>query len=1034
MNTKKMPGFFSRLPIRGKLLMLTLLTSSVAILFSATLFTIYQLTVFRGQLVNEASTLTDVLVEQTRLAMAHDDGAAIERTLSRLRDDKSIVLASVYGGDGRPVASFVRAGGDESIPERAGESAQGFMDHHLVLSKPVVENGQTIGTVYLKTETFGIYERITREGLIGAVVMFGSFLVAFLLSTRFQRQISTPIQDLAQAARLVGKGTDDATAADATENQSRDELDVLVVAFNDMLMEIRRRDGELKRSERYYRGLIENTSDVITIVDADGIIRYSSPSAERILGVEPASLLGRSLTSMVADEAHDTVSETLARVQREPGNESSMEVRVRYANGGWRTLEAVCSNQLDDDAINGIIIHCHDITQREQASQALKESETRFRNLVEHAADPFFLHDLDGQIIDVNQRASDSLGYTHDELMQMNVADLEICSDPEGGCAAWSGMQPRESRSLDAVYRRKDGSQFPVEVRVGLFEYADRQFVVALARDMTEREQHATALREARDRAETAHRTKAGLLANMSHEIRTPMTAVVGMTDLLEDTGLTETQDRYLDVIRDSSETLLSVIDDVLDLSAIESGNLALSSLDFDLRNMVEGAVAMFAQRARGKRIELASLVDGDVSSALRGDPGRLRQVLVNLLGNAVKFTEHGQVDIHVTRTKETDAELWIKFAVRDSGIGVPEELHKQLFQPFVAADDSAANLPRSTGLGLTICKSLARMMGGEIGVDANPEGGSIFWMTTCLEKRVDRRAVVDATFENRHPYRVLVVDDNPTVRGYLAAKISSWGLRISESPQGSEALELLESQARAGDPFDLALIDYEMPGMSGLSVVRAARSNSVLKNTRLVLMTPLGEGAIDLQRLDLDVDVQLTKPVREQQLQRILRELGENPTAIELSDGVQETDVGSELLGRAGKAIDSEYRVLLAEENPTNREVISLMLRQLGCRVTAVADTEAALRAYGRDPFDVAIIDCDMRGMRNYELAAEMRNTADSGSNGAIVAVTAYSSAEDKEKRIQSGIDDYIIKPLTSDRLAAGLERWCDRVAPTRH
>ncbi|RKZ38052.1 MAG: hypothetical protein DRQ37_00295 [Gammaproteobacteria bacterium] len=1027
----KVPGFFSRLPIRGKLLMLTLLTSSVAILFSATLFTIYQLTVFRGQLVREASTLADVLVDETRLAMKYDDHVAIERSLHSLHDDESIVSASVYGQDGKPIASFIRTGDDETIPESAGESAEGFLDHYLVLFKPVVDKGQTIGTVYLKTETFGIYERIMREGLIGAIIMFGSFVVAFLLSTRFQRQISTPIQDLARTVRLV---TNDSGGAASTDVQSEDELDVLVAAFNDMLGGIRHRDAELKRSEHYYRSLIENTSDVITIVDADGVIRYSSPSAEVVLGVAPESLLGRSLTSLVADEAHDAVAETLARVQRQPGNGVRMEVRVRHADGGWRTLEVICNNQLEDEAINGIIIHCHDITQREQAAGALKESETRFRNLVEHAADPFFLHDLDGQIIDVNQRTSDSLGYTRDELMQMNVADLEFCGDQEGVSAAWTGMQPGESRSLDAVHCRKDGSQFPVEVRVGLFEYAGRQFVVALARDMTEREQNATDLREARDLAEAAHRTKAGLLANMSHEIRTPMTAVVGMTDLLEGTGLTGTQVRYLDVIRDSSETLLSVIDDVLDLSAIESGKLALSSLDFDLRNIVEGAVAMFAQRAQGKRIELASLVDGDVPSALRGDPGRLRQVLVNLLGNAVKFTEHGQVDIHVTRVKETDAELWVKFAVRDSGIGVPAELQTQLFQPFVALDDGAEDQPRSTGLGLTICKSLSSMMGGEVGIDTNPDGGSIFWMTACLEKRADTRATAAQILGDRHTYRVLVVDDNPTVRGYLAAKISSWGLRISECPQGPEALELLESQARAGDPFDLALIDYEMPGMSGLSVVRAARSNSKLMNTRLVMMTPLGEGAVDLQRLDLDVDAQLIKPVREKQLQRILRELGENPAAIGLDGGIPDTDGGPEPFDPANSVVDSEYRVLLAAENPTNREVISLMLRQLGCRVTAVADTEAALKAYSSDPFDVAIIDCDMRGMKNYGLAAEMREAANDGSHSAIVALTAYSSAGDKERRIQSGIDDYIIKPLTSDRLAVGLEKWCEKVAPTSH
>jgi PAS domain S-box-containing protein len=810
--------------------------------------------------------------------------------------------------------------------------------------------------------------------------------------------------------------------------------------------QLRRHRRDLQEIDQRLLSYFENAPHAIFIAGPDGRFEDVNPKGCSMLGYSAAEIIELSIWDILAPESLEDGRASFER-QKQDGRDDQ-ELFLMRKDGG-RVSVALSAVILPDGRALGF---CQDISERKQAEEALAKSRERFMLAVAGSNDGIWDWDLRTNDLFLSARWKEMLGYAEDELENV-FATFENLLHPNDKPAVLEYVNQYLKGTVedyDTVFRmrHKDGSYRWIRARGQAFrDYSGVPVRMAGSHtDVTERKQWEldiqkksedlertnAALEESIKRAnrlaleaEQANAAKSEFLANMSHEIRTPMNGVIGMTTLLMDTALSDDQRHFASVIKSSGTALLELIDDILDFSKIEANRLDLEAIRFDLRCALNETVNLLAIRAELRGIELIFTVNPDVPALVMGDPGRLRQILVNLGGNAIKFTPKGEVEIGVSLEQETATQAEIRFVVRDTGIGIPQDKIPVLFNSFQQVDGSTTREYGGTGLGLAICKRLVEMMGGSIGVDSEPGAGSTFWFTVMLEKQVqtspDDGPPEPASLAGT---RMLIVDDNKTNREVLAGMLASWSVRFDEAASAEIALDRLHGAAAANDPYNVAIIDMQMPGVDGESLGRRIRANQDLDRTALVMMTSVGHRGDAARLVGEGFSAYLVKPVRRSQLHDCL--------ATVLGRTVKRSEEAcrpSALVTKHSLREDQRrrMRILVAEDNVSNQQVATGILRKLGLPSDAVSTGGDAVRALHTGRYSLVLMDLHMPDMDGISATRRIRELESSPESGRIpvIAMTASATEQDRRRCLEAGMDDFLTKPITPERLAHTLDLW---------
>jgi PAS domain S-box-containing protein len=705
-----------------------------------------------------------------------------------------------------------------------------------------------------------------------------------------------------------------------------------------------------------------------------------------------------------------------------------VEHRLRRHDGEYRHMLARAVPILGHDRRIREWVGVHtDVDDERRAQAAVREAEERARLLLESSGEGIYGIDLHGRCTVINGAAAEMLGYRADEVLGRELHALIHHTRPDGSpypvedCPIYRTFRAGKGCRVDnEVMWRRDGTAFPAEYASYPLRGGDGQVKGAVVNftDITERKEVERELVRAKEAAQAATRAKSEFLANMSHEIRTPLNGIIGMTELALDTELTSEQREYLGMVKVSADHLLNVINDILDFSKIEAGKLDLEEVDFDLRETLDDTMATLATRAHKKGLELADHVAADVPDALVGDPHRVRQVVVNLVGNSIKFTERGEVVLRVGVESQAGPDVRLHFAVSDTGIGITPEQQQRLFKAFAQADTSTTRRYGGTGLGLAISARLVEMMGGEIRLESEVGRGSTFHFTLPFRVAEGPAARRAAQPEPRavHGLPVLVVDDNATNRRILQEMLGNWGMKPTVVEGGREALAALEQARAEGQPFGLVLLDAMMPEMDGFTLAERIGRDAALAGPTMMMLSSANRRDDAARCRELGVEAYLTKPVRQSTLLDAMMTLLGRSARIE--------DHAAAAAGAAPEGGGRKLRLLLAEDNAVNQRLAVSLLKKRGHQVVVVGNGREALAALDGPPFDAVLMDVQMPEMDGFEATAAVRaREAGTGAHTPIIAMTAHALKGDRERCLAAGMDAYVTKPLRPRELFEVLE-----------
>jgi PAS domain S-box-containing protein len=840
------------------------------------------------------------------------------------------------------------------------------------------------------------------------------------------------------------------------------------------ISERRKAEEALLASEKKYRSLVETAQEGIAITDPYENFIFANQALAELLGYSKEEFLSLNLRQLCDPDQFREIKKEAPK--RKQGESSRYEVRLYTKTGELKHFSLSATPVYDEHgSFIGSMGLLTDITEHKRFEEALKHRieleklivsiSTRFISLASQELDIginkalrsvgqfvgidrsyLFLLSGDGktmnnthewceegiqpQMDDLQSIPVDTLPWWMGKLNQHQIIHVpQVSHLPPEADAEKEIFKAQGIRSLVAVPVINSGKLigflgFDSVRQEKLWATEDvvlLQTFGGILSNALERKRGEEALRDAKDQAEEANRLKTEFLANMSHEIRTPMNAIIGMTGIALDTDLTGEQQEYLGIVKDSAYALLGLIDDILDLSKIEAGKTGLETIDFNLHATVEGVAEILAPRAMAKGLELACMIDHQVPFLLRGDPGRLRQVLMNLGGNAIKFTEKGEVEIRVELEQERGDRAVLLFSIVDTGIGIPPDKHKIIFESFTQADGSTSRKYGGTGLGLPISKRLVELMGGQIVVESEPGKGSRFWFNALFLKQSElNKEIYPMVPGEVRSKKILIVDDNKTNRTILIKILQSFGSSPHAVEGGVEAIRMLKKAASEQESFDLVLMDFQMPDMDGEQTLIAIKQDPEIRNVPVVILTSVGKRG-DVARLEAAGCVgYLTKPIKQSQLLDII------VTVL----SIQRDETQNKTHPMVTRHTITEQKqttgcILVAEDNPMSQKLAVILLERAGYPVDAVENGKLAVQKLKQKVYDLVFMDVQMPEMDGLKATQAIREMEGKRRHTPIIAMTAHAMKGDRERCLEAGMDDYISKPIEPSRVFEVIEKW---------
>jgi len=1033
--------------LRQRLLALTMLTSGIGVVLGCAGFLAYDMHVHSEAKSEELRSVADLLGTSSTAALAFDDALGGTKILEALKTRKHIRAGILYRRDGRFFASYIRADllGKLAPPEHVPAGIVWGKDK-LTLTSAVELNGQTLGSLYLEAGLGDLRDRVREFEQLTLLIAAGSLLIVYLLTAGLQRGITGPIQKLAAVARSIAEEKNYTLRAPPLAGA---ELRHLSADFNHMLEEIERRNAALtevrdtleirveartkelemenlerKRVEQVLRErsnfldtLIASSPMAIVVVDENDRIELLNHEFETLFGYTPAESIGKRLDEVFDDE--QTRAElAMHREQVYSKKIIHQTTRRRRKDGHLVDVEIHGALLVIDGQVQGFLAVYQDISQRVNDERAIRESEEVFRSLSAAAPIGIFRTDAQGNCLYVNERWAEMSGLLPEDALGSKWIQAVHPEDRKRVKALWYGRAGKSAETeVECRFLTPDGTVRWIRSDSKAVRAADGtvQGYVGVMEDITERRKVARRLLEAKEAAEAASLAKSEFLANMSHEIRTPMNGILGMTELALDTDLSGEQREYLGMVRSSAENLLGIINDILDFSKIEAGRLELECTPFSLLDCVEDALRPLAVRAQQKGLELTWSAKGEIPDLVQGDPTRLRQIVINLAGNAIKFTKQGEVSVTVEGLPSANAQPFVQFTVSDTGVGIPREKHQQIFEAFSQADASTTREFGGTGLGLSISARLVKLMQGEIWLESSQDTGSKFFFTARFAvASAGNLASTDAIHPGLVGKSALVVDDNEVNRHLLMRLLPQWGMKPTIVTDGFEAVAAFEKSVRAGKQFPIVLLDQNMPGMDGYEVARRIREIAAGGKVALLILSSASSASNHETAKSLGIARHLTKPLRRASLREAILQ------ALEVT-GVSDRKRSRGL----PEPSTSGLRLLLAEDNLVNQKLAERLLEKMGHEVTLAVNGQEAVELVQRKTFDLILMDIQMPVMGGVEATDKIREwQVQAGVHIPIIAMTAHAMAGDEEKYLQAGMDGYVSKPVRSELLRMEIER----------
>ena len=1039
--------------IRRKITELVLITCTVAVLVACGVFAISDIVRSRAALARDLTTTAQITGSNSTAALSFDDTQSANEILSSLNSKPYIVEACIYRSDGSVFAKYNRttSAAEFTSPPVSPEgvrSVSGFME----VFRDIRLKNDIVGAIYVKSDLKELRTRTVHFAWTTLGVILLSLLSVYFSAARLQRLISDPILDLARTAFAVSSAKDYSLRA---TKRNDDEIGFLFDRFNEMLGQIQERDLalrkareglELRVAERtselqnevaernqaqrsleertaFLNSVIQNSPVGIIAIGADDAVKMCNPAFENIFRFRQSEILGQSLAELLAPP--DLVDEISANKQKlSRGETSHIVTRRKRSDGTSVDVEAYSVPLFNGGTQTGALLLYMDITERKKAERALEERTNFLNSLIEMTPLAVAVLNPDFRVRMCNRAFESLFLYRREEILGRHMARMIPADLSAEGEAHHDALLNGKTLHVTTQRRKSDGTPVDVEVfSVALRGTEDSAGYLLLYQDITERKLAEDALLRAKEAAEAASRAKSEFLANMSHEIRTPMNGIIGMTELALDTQLTAEQREYLNMVKTSAASLLSLINDILDFSKIEAGKLDLDVTDFALRQSVGDTLKALSFRAHQKGLELAWRVTPDVPDYLAGDASRVRQVLVNLVGNAVKFTERGEVVVEIERgPQSSETSAVIHFCVRDTGIGIVKEKQDMVFGAFTQADSSTTRKYGGTGLGLAITKRLIDLMGGKLWLESEPGVGSAFHFTIRFELASAQPTPFYPDPKILSHASILVVDDNETNRIILVEMLGRWGMQVATAKDGREALEIL---GRAGSPaprFAAVISDLQMPHMDGFEFVENIRKSAQFGQIPVLMLSSSAQQGEHERCRQLGISAHLAKPIQPSELlDAILSALSLHAT--EPSRPQDKTHDEAQLLPQSNWR--QGMKVLLAEDNAVNRTLATRLLQKHGHTVVVVENGRQALEALERETVDVVLMDVQMPEMDGLEATAAIREKEKkTGDHLPIIALTAHAMKGDREKCLAAGTDDYLTKPIRTADLFAAVER----------